>query len=173
MGLSNPMPGHTVTQGFTGSYRAEPSGWLSGTWRARSTAFLGALPRLHLHKALDVACPIGTSVLAPERAKLVLQAIDGPTGDHFAYLEIRPGTVLGFNHLSRVLIPVGSWVDRGKPFALSGATGHVTGPHLHWSVRHTTGADKDPRRSSSWFRYNPARLLVGGDKATTEWIKPV
>lgn len=181
-GLADPMPHHQTTQHFEGGYFnpatgiGEPKGYLStpaDPWRARATSFLGAVFRAHLHKAVDKSCPVGTPVLAPETGKLVLQAIDPATGDHYAYLEIRPGTVIAFSHLSKVTVPVGTIVKRGAKLALSGATGHVTGPHLHWSVRHTGGADTDFRKCSSWMRYNPLRLLVGGDKAGTPWIRPL
>ena len=174
-GLLNPMPNHLVTQHFEGAYSAEPRGYLAtpaDPWRAKGTWFTGATLREHLHKAVDVSAPVGTKVLAPEKAKLVLQAIDAKTGDHYAFLQIRPGTVLAFHHLSKVLVPVGTTVARGAAFALSGATGHVTGPHLHWAVRHSATLT-DPHYSSSWMRYNPLRLLVGGDKAATAWIRPL
>jgi murein DD-endopeptidase MepM/ murein hydrolase activator NlpD len=38
-------------------------------------------------------------------------------------------------HLSRIDVAAGSDVTRGAPLGLSGATGRVTGPHLHWALR--------------------------------------
>jgi murein DD-endopeptidase MepM/ murein hydrolase activator NlpD len=38
-------------------------------------------------------------------------------------------------HLSRIDVQVGQRVDTGDRLGLSGATGRVTGPHLHWAVR--------------------------------------
>jgi murein DD-endopeptidase MepM/ murein hydrolase activator NlpD len=38
-------------------------------------------------------------------------------------------------HLSRIDVQVGQRVTTGDRLGLSGATGRVTGPHLHWAVR--------------------------------------
>jgi len=38
-------------------------------------------------------------------------------------------------HLSRIDVMAGSDVARGGMIGLSGATGRVTGPHLHWALR--------------------------------------
>jgi murein DD-endopeptidase MepM/ murein hydrolase activator NlpD len=38
-------------------------------------------------------------------------------------------------HLSRIDVHEGEHVTTGEPIGLSGATGRVTGPHLHWAVR--------------------------------------
>jgi murein DD-endopeptidase MepM/ murein hydrolase activator NlpD len=47
-------------------------------------------------------------------------------------------------HLSETLVVAGTTVERGQKIALSGATGRVTGPHLHWAVR-IAGARVDPQ----------------------------
>ena len=38
-------------------------------------------------------------------------------------------------HLSKFTVEEGAMVERGQRIALSGATGRVTGPHLHWTMR--------------------------------------
>ena len=38
-------------------------------------------------------------------------------------------------HLSEFSVEEGAMVERGQRIALSGATGRVTGPHLHWTMR--------------------------------------
>jgi murein DD-endopeptidase MepM/ murein hydrolase activator NlpD len=38
-------------------------------------------------------------------------------------------------HLSRISVETGSMVSRGDVLGDSGATGRVTGPHLHWALR--------------------------------------
>jgi murein DD-endopeptidase MepM/ murein hydrolase activator NlpD len=46
-------------------------------------------------------------------------------------------------HLSKISVEEGQVVDRGAGVGLSGATGRVSGPHLHWTVR-LNGARVDP-----------------------------
>ena len=48
-----------------------------------------------------------------------------------------------FAHLSRIDVAEGTSVDRGFVVGLVGATGRVTGPHLHWTIR-AGGARVDP-----------------------------
>jgi murein DD-endopeptidase MepM/ murein hydrolase activator NlpD len=48
-------------------------------------------------------------------------------------------------HLSRIDVKEGQRVTRGSRVGLSGATGRVTGPHLHWGVR-WQGAYLDPAK---------------------------
>ena len=48
-------------------------------------------------------------------------------------------------HLSRIDVTAGQTVERGRIVGLLGATGRVTGPHLHWTVR-LGGARVDPLR---------------------------
>jgi murein DD-endopeptidase MepM/ murein hydrolase activator NlpD len=43
--------------------------------------------------------------------------------------------VTGYFHLSKPLVTKGDSVSRGQRIGLVGATGRVTGPHLHWSAR--------------------------------------
>jgi murein DD-endopeptidase MepM/ murein hydrolase activator NlpD len=48
-------------------------------------------------------------------------------------------------HLSRIDVREGDRVVKGQLVGLSGATGRVTGPHLHWAVR-WQGAYLDPAK---------------------------
>jgi murein DD-endopeptidase MepM/ murein hydrolase activator NlpD len=48
-------------------------------------------------------------------------------------------------HLSRIDVKEGQKVATGDAIGLSGATGRVTGPHLHWAVR-WQGAYLDPAK---------------------------
>ena len=48
-----------------------------------------------------------------------------------------------YAHMSKVQVKVGDKVNKGDLLGLSGATGRVTGPHLHFEVR-IDGVQKDP-----------------------------
>jgi murein DD-endopeptidase MepM/ murein hydrolase activator NlpD len=85
------------------------------------------------HSGMDIAAPTGTPVYAP----LASTVID--TGDYFfngntVWLDHGAGLLSMMCHLSRIDVKVGDVLRAGDAFAAVGATGRVTGPHLHWSV---------------------------------------
>ena len=85
------------------------------------------------HSGLDLAAPAGTPVYAPEDGKVIL------AGDFFflgktLFIEHGQGLITLYAHLSRIDVENGASVSNGDKIAEVGATGRVTGPHLHWSV---------------------------------------
>ena len=85
------------------------------------------------HSGMDIAAAVGAPVLAP----LAGTVID--SGDYFfngntVWLDHGRGVLSLFCHLSTLDVAVGSAVTQGQRVAAVGATGRVTGPHLHWSV---------------------------------------
>ncbi len=86
------------------------------------------------HRGIDFECPLGTQVFAPAAGTVVLFTNDGSFGigvclDH----EGTPWFSL-FAHLSAAAVQIGDRVAAGQPIGRTGATGLVTGPHLHWQV---------------------------------------
>lgn len=94
------------------------------------------------HGGADFASPTGTPVLAPGGGRVVLAASLYYTGDSVV-VDHGLGLVSLFAHLSRIDVKVGDEVTAGDRIGLVGATGRVTGPHLHWTVR-LNGARVDP-----------------------------
>jgi hypothetical protein len=96
------------------------------------------------HKGLDFRAPPGTPVRASNSGVVVLA---GPL--YYAGNTVIIDHGMGFftlsMHLSRISVHVGQHVARGQRLGLSGATGRVTGPHLHWAVR-WQGAYLDPAK---------------------------
>jgi murein DD-endopeptidase MepM/ murein hydrolase activator NlpD len=94
------------------------------------------------HGGADFASPTGTPILAPGGGTVVLAAPLYFTGNTVV-VDHGVGLISLFAHLSRIDVKVGERVQRGTAVGLVGATGRVTGPHLHWTVR-LQGARVDP-----------------------------
>jgi murein DD-endopeptidase MepM/ murein hydrolase activator NlpD len=94
------------------------------------------------HGGADFASPSGTPIAAPGGGIVVLAEPLYFTG-HTVVLDHGLGLVSLFAHLSRIDVAVGDEVAVGRRLGLVGATGRVTGPHLHWTVR-LLGARVDP-----------------------------
>jgi murein DD-endopeptidase MepM/ murein hydrolase activator NlpD len=85
------------------------------------------------HSGMDIAAPVGTPVVAP------LPGLVIDVGDYFfngktVWLDHGSGLLSLLCHLSSMHVAVGDSVGTGQRIAAVGATGRVTGPHLHWSV---------------------------------------
>ena len=94
------------------------------------------------HSGADFLAGVGTPVAAPARGRVVL-AGDTYFSGGSVILDHGWGLYSYLAHLSRILVEEGDVVEQGDVVARSGATGRVTGPHLHWTVR-MSGARVDP-----------------------------
>jgi murein DD-endopeptidase MepM/ murein hydrolase activator NlpD len=87
------------------------------------------------HEGIDLPVPIGTPVLAAAGGRVVY-AGDGIRGyGNLVVLEHAGGLLTVYAHNSELLVRPGDVVAAGARVALSGQSGHATGPHLHFEVR--------------------------------------
>lgn len=94
------------------------------------------------HAGTDFGGATGTPVKAPNAGKVVLAASLYYSGNT-VILDHGQGLYSYFGHLSAIAVGEGDAVASGEVVGKVGATGLVTGPHLHWSVR-LAGARVDP-----------------------------
>ncbi len=86
------------------------------------------------HAGLDMPAPKGTPVAAAADGRVAL-AGDLYFSGGTVLLDHGGGLFTQYMHLSRVDVKDGDVVSKGTVVGLVGATGRVTGPHLHWGAR--------------------------------------
>jgi murein DD-endopeptidase MepM/ murein hydrolase activator NlpD len=87
------------------------------------------------HYGLDLDGRTGDPVRAANRGVVALVG-DFFYGGRSVFIHHGAGLMTVYHHLSRPLVAVGDTVTRGQIIGLVGATGRVTGPHLHWAAQY-------------------------------------
>lgn len=104
------------------------------------------------HTGEDHACPVGTLAVATSWGKVIGTGWSAlGWGQAYGYMVIIRTKTGKYDyalcHLSHVLAHVGQIIFPGTVVGLSGATGNVTGPHIHFEARPAGGrygSDIDP-----------------------------
>ena len=86
------------------------------------------------HSGIDIGVSTGTSVKASADGKVTFSGTSGAYGK-LIIIEHSKTMSTYYAHNSSLLVSVGDTVTQGQQIALSGATGNVTGPHVHFEVR--------------------------------------
>jgi murein DD-endopeptidase MepM/ murein hydrolase activator NlpD len=111
--------------------RPRPGRVTSGFGRAR--VFNGAVQSRHM--GIDFAGAVGAPVRAANRG--VVRLVDEfYLGGNVVYIDHGAGLVTAYLHLSETAVAAGDTVERGALIGRVGATGRVTGPHLHFIARY-------------------------------------
>lgn len=109
--VASPVPGHIVTYAF-------------GVANSRYAA--------GYHTGADYAASTGTPVVAVRNGRIIRS--DGAGGAYGNWIQLLAddGHVYVYCHLSSRQVSVGQTVTAGQQIGKVGATGNVTGPHLHF-----------------------------------------
>lgn len=85
------------------------------------------------HQGIDIGAPTGTVIHAAMEGTVVAASFAGDYGNH---IKIQNGEVLNvYAHCSEINVKVGDYISQGQEIGKVGATGKVTGPHLHFEFR--------------------------------------
>jgi murein DD-endopeptidase MepM/ murein hydrolase activator NlpD len=120
----SPIPGSYVSTG----YQSGGAIWSSGS-----------------HTGIDFHAASGTPVHSVGVGTVVEAGWGGAYGNQVV-IKMHDGTYTQYAHLSSVSVSAGQEVAAGEQIGLSGATGNVTGAHLHFEARMSPeyGSDLDP-----------------------------
>lgn len=98
--------------------------------------------RVHIHRGLDLRGYTGTPIYAMARGKVVIARKMHWEG-YFTLIDHGKKVFSGYMHQSKILVKEGQWVKAGQYIGKVGATGAVTGAHLHVSW-YVAGIPVDP-----------------------------
>ncbi|MFD6288659.1 peptidoglycan DD-metalloendopeptidase family protein [Streptomyces sp. NPDC060205] len=123
-GFTLPVAGASIGT----SYKMSGSMWSSG-----------------YHTGVDFVVPTGTALKSVGAGTVVSAGWGGAYGNQVV-IQLADGHYAQYAHLSSLSVSAGQSVTGGQQVGLSGATGNVTGPHLHFEIRTTPdyGSDVDP-----------------------------
>ncbi|WP_406839780.1 peptidoglycan DD-metalloendopeptidase family protein [Streptomyces sp. AHU1] len=123
-GYTLPVGGSSVGTG----YKVAGSMWSSG-----------------YHTGVDFVIPTGTTIKSIAAGTVVSAGWGGAYGNQVV-IQHADGKYSQYAHMSSLSVSAGQTVTEGQQIGLSGATGNVTGPHLHFEIRTTPdyGSDVDP-----------------------------
>lgn len=118
---------------------------ISGSYISTGYKTGGAVWSSGSHTGVDFHAASGTSVHAVGSGTVVEAGWGGSYGNQIV-IKMNDGTYTQYGHLSSIGVSVGQTVTPGQQIGLSGATGNVTGAHLHFEARTTAeyGSDIDP-----------------------------
>jgi murein DD-endopeptidase MepM/ murein hydrolase activator NlpD len=130
---------HTPARLWEGAFVVPVPGAATSSFGRRN--ILNGKPRSP-HWGTDFTANAGTPIVSPNSGKVALAAELYFSGNTII-LDHGLGLYSFLAHLSHISVHEGDEVKAGQFLGLSGATGRVTGPHLHWTVR-LGGARVDP-----------------------------
>lgn len=107
------------------------NGWITSAFGTRISPFTG---NKTLHKAIDIAAPVGTPIIAPADGVVIFSGAKVGFGNFIMIAHYGYGIVTRYGHNAQNMVQAGQKVKRGDQIATVGMTGRTTGPHLHYET---------------------------------------
>ncbi|MFF2195998.1 LysM peptidoglycan-binding domain-containing M23 family metallopeptidase [Streptomyces sp. NPDC058157] len=146
-GATAPSRGMKQSAPAAQSAPASAAGFVAPVGGGISTQYRtpGAMWSSGYHTGVDFIASTGTTVRAVGAGTVVSAGWGGAYGNQVV-IRHADGKYSQYGHLSQLNVSTGQTVTAGQSIGLSGATGNVTGPHLHFEIRTgpSYGSDIDP-----------------------------
>ncbi len=113
--------------------------------------------RYEMHAGIDIANKVGTPIYAAYAGvveRVGTNVVSGRTGTGIL-IRNPDGEKQYYGHLSKANVKVGQSVSKGQKIGEMGATGNVTGPHLHFETWNKSGSPVNPRIHFSYHKLTP------------------
>ena len=96
---------------------------------------------IRYHRGIDIAAPDGTPIRAAASGRIVA-VFNSTAHDLGRHILIKHNDIYEtcYGHLSRILVSMGQWVQKGDIIGREGSTGSSTGPHLHFEIHRNKAA---------------------------------
>jgi len=158
--MSGPVPG------LSGSGWSRPGvgGRVTSEFGMRRHPIRGTM---RLHNGIDVAGLSGSRVLAAQAGSVRSAGSQGSYGN-VVFIRHANGDETGYAHLARIMVGAGQQVARGQQVGVEGATGGVTGKHLHFNWRRG-GSFQNPRGMGV---FDDGGLAVGAGLLPKATLRP-
>lgn len=126
-GWVHPLPGACVTSPY--GWRQNPTG-----------------PGAYTHQGVDIGGRSGAPIRAAHDGQVLRAGWNFSGYGISVLLNDQDGTYSHYAHMSQMAVSAGQWVSAGETIGYVGATGDVTGPHLHFEIWFGTGfgTQRDP-----------------------------
>ncbi|MDX3773819.1 peptidoglycan DD-metalloendopeptidase family protein [Chromatiaceae bacterium AAb-1] len=117
------------------------------------------LGKVRAHNGVDYVAPVGTPIMAAGDGRVVASTYNNLNG-HYVFIQHANNIVTKYLHLSKRDVKQGDRVRQGQTIGRLGATGRVTGAHLHYEFV-IDGVHRNPRT----VKLPQANPLTGQDKS--------
>jgi murein DD-endopeptidase MepM/ murein hydrolase activator NlpD len=116
------------------------------------------------HEGIDLRAPVGTPVLAAQDGTVIYAGSKIRGYGRLVVIRHFKQVSTIYAHNSRLLVRAGQYVRQGQKIAISGRSGHVTGPHVHFEVRDGLSALNPLRLLPSIHAQSPMPVSSGPDE---------
>lgn len=128
-----------------------------------------------MHSGVDLSAKTGTPVMAPESGIITNIKPNNGNAGNMMVMSGSEGRSWTFMHLDSFKASKGDEVSQGQVIAYSGATGGVTGPHLHLELR-INGSKVDPMTvlsGASQEEVKPQNKYDRVESEKTDWLRSI